>query len=357
MNLAALASLALLFLAPDLQADLTKADRQFGREKWAEAAAGYAKVTAADPAQGGAWYKLGYSWHHLGEYEKACLASERASAFPEYRPAALYNLACAQTLLGRIDEGGKTLDAALAAGFFDYDTMAVDTDIAGLRDAGKVSFAPKRQYTDFKARNGVECGYEVLLPQGHDAAAACRAVVCFPPGIGRERCADWFTHEVLGTEARKAGWIIVVLVAPERGWQNHPGHHALEGLLKQVRKDHAIDGKFHALGYADGARSAATYSRMSRKYFGSLTTISSRSWARWDKPGKSFRDGMPVHLVVGEEDTPALGQARAVQEDITAKKGRCRLTVIPGNGRLLEALRGAALLEAVPEPVNPRAPK
>ena len=81
--------------------------------------------------------------------------------FPEYRPTALYNLACAHSLLDHAEEGATALEAALDAGFLDYDTMAVDADIALLRDAGKVSFAPRRDYVDFKFRNGVECGYEV----------------------------------------------------------------------------------------------------------------------------------------------------------------------------------------------------
>ena len=227
--------------------------------------------------------------------------------------------------------------------------MAKDADIKLLRDAGKIRFAPEREYTDFEFRNGIACAYEVILPEGYDAGAAYPTVVCFAPGRGRARSADWFTHRALGADARKAGWIVVVLVAPEGGWHSHPAHHALEGLLKRLRKEHKVAGKFHALGFAEGARAAATYARMSRRFFESLTTISSRGWARWDDPGKSFRDGMPVHLIVGADDVTALRQARAVDEEITAEKGSCRLTVVPKEGRLLPSLRGAALMDAVAE--------
>ena len=100
-------------------------------------------------------------------------------------------------------------------------------------------------------------------------------------------------------------------------------------------------------GFADGARSAATYARMSRKFFEGLTTVSSRAWAQWDDPGRSFRDGMPVHLISGGEDAPALAQARAVEKDVEAEQGNCRLTILPDENRRVPSLRGAAFFAAL----------
>ena len=349
MHFAALTALTLLLLCPprDIRGDLAKADRLFERQRWEAAADLYEEVTAADPSQGEAWFHLGFARHQQGEYEAACVAHERAAADPRFRPTALYNLACARTLLGQIKEGAEALETALEAGFLDFDTMATDTDIAPLRDAGHLTLAPERTYTPYKHSNRVTCGYEVILPEGADPTQKRPALVCFAPGSGRERSADWFTANVLADGASKAGWTVIVLVAPAKGWQNHPAHHALEGLLKKVRKEHAIEGKFHSLGYADGARSAATYARMSRKYFATLTTVSSRAWMNWGDPGKSFRDGMPVHVIAGETDVTAVAEARFVEKDFEKHDGNCLVTIVSENGRLVTGLRGAELFEAI----------
>lgn len=346
LTLAAVLSLPLLLTAPDIQSDLRKADRHYDRGNWAAAAEAYAKVTEADPAQGKAWYQLGAAFHQLGSYEKASAANERAAAFPDLRHSALYNLACAQTLAGHIEKAAKSLEAALAAGFVDFDNMAVDTDITPHREAGRVPFAPERTYTEYVFRNGIKCAYDLQLPPSTEPDSPRQALVCFAPGGGGPKSADWFTAEFFGDSFEASNWIVIVLVAPEKGWMTHPAHHALEGLLKKLRKEHVIEGKFHALGYAEGARPAATYARMSRKYFATLTTIASRGWASWDDVGKSFRDGMPVHLIAGEGDRPALNQAKAVEEDITKHKGKCRLTIVPDDARLMPSLRRTALLAA-----------
>ncbi len=347
MTLSTLLAFTLALLPLDVEGDLKAAQRHLDHGKWEKAAVILERVTEEAPGAGEAWFGLAYCRHQQGQYEAACKAGARAASFPEFEAASHYNLACGYSLLGRLPEATESLNAALDAGYFDYDNMAVDPDIAPLREAKALTFAPRRRYTDFEFRNGVECAYDVILPKDHDASQPCEAIVFFPPGQGQRRSADWFTAEVLGEEAREAGKILVALSAPDRGWQNHPAHHALEGLLKKVRKDHKIDGKFHAVGFAEGARSAGTYSRMSAKYFQSLTTISSRAWASWDDPGKSFRGGMPVHLIVGEQDAVALEQAQATDESIRAKKGNSRLTIVPESDRRVLGLRGAALMKAL----------
>lgn len=347
MILSTFMALSLALLPIDVEGDLKAAQRHLDHGKWEKAAVILERITEKEPGEGLAWFGLAYCRHQQKQYGAACEAGARAAEFPEFEAGSLYNMACSYSLLGRIPDATQALNSALDAGYFDYDNMAVDTDIAALREAKALTFPSQRHYTEFEFRNGVECAFEVILPHDHNAAEPCEAIVCFPPGQGRKRSADWFTAEVLGEEARAAGKIIVVLAAPERGWQNHPAHHALEGLLKQIRKEHKIDGKFHAVGFAEGARSAGTYSRMSAKYFQSLTTLSSRAWASWDNPGKSFRGGMPVHLIVGDQDAVALEQARVTDEAIRAKKGNCRLTIVPESNRCLLSLRGAALMEVL----------
>ena len=72
-----------------------------------------------DPVNGWAWYQLAYANHSLGEYGGAIAANQRAAEFPGYRPKALYNLACAQSLAGEVEAAAGSLSEARAAGFLD----------------------------------------------------------------------------------------------------------------------------------------------------------------------------------------------------------------------------------------------
>jgi len=121
----------------------------------------------------------------------------------------------------------------------------------------------------------------------------------------------------------------VHVVAPERGWYTHPSHHALEDLLKKLQKEHAIaGGKFHVFGFAGGAGPATTYSRMSAKYFASLSIASGTAWTSYDDG--DYRDWK-----------------RHAARRFEAEGVPNTLTVLPEAGRLLGGLHGPELLQAV----------
>ena len=117
--------------SPELIAD---ADKAFTAGDWPTAATAYQAAVQADETNGQAWFRLGYALHASGEYEKALEAHRRAAAFPNIRPIALYNLACAQSLTGAHDDAITTLRAALDAGFTAKQPLANDTDFAAIRD-------------------------------------------------------------------------------------------------------------------------------------------------------------------------------------------------------------------------------
>ncbi|MEM1447576.1 MAG: tetratricopeptide repeat protein [Planctomycetota bacterium] len=93
MHIAALAALTLLLLAQrGAASDLDRAERLFASERWDAAAHAYERVTASDPSQARAWFKLGYAYLRLGAYGSARTAYERAAEFEDVRDAALHNL-------------------------------------------------------------------------------------------------------------------------------------------------------------------------------------------------------------------------------------------------------------------------
>jgi tetratricopeptide (TPR) repeat protein len=99
---------------------------------WAEAAALWARVTAANPVNGDYWARLAEARFGNEEYEAARQAYEKVrelgvrSVFrqqyrddaPQLMPGEIgYHIACCQAALGRRDEAIDALAAALAAGF------------------------------------------------------------------------------------------------------------------------------------------------------------------------------------------------------------------------------------------------
>jgi tetratricopeptide (TPR) repeat protein len=111
---------------------MAEARRLFEAERYAEAVPLLQAITEREPQNGEAWFRLGYSLHVLGRIEEALPAHTRAAGFPDYRPTALYNVGCANALLGHADAAFTALDGAIDAGFDDRDVMAQDSDLASL---------------------------------------------------------------------------------------------------------------------------------------------------------------------------------------------------------------------------------
>lgn len=120
------------------------------------AAAGFRKLTEADPKDGDAWLMLGYSLHAAGKLDDALPIHRKAAEFPGAAATASYNVACVHALQGRADEALTWLDKAIGLGFDDVDQLARDTDLESLRKdprfaklrealAAKLAAAPRVQ--------------------------------------------------------------------------------------------------------------------------------------------------------------------------------------------------------------------
>lgn len=320
------------------------ADALIGRGQWERAEAAYEELTKADPDNAYAWHQLAYARHGQGDFAGAAEAGRRAAEFPELRAGALYNLACSLSLGGRGDEAIAALEAALAAGFQDYDLLAGDEDLAAIRPRLELALPPEHEYEELRGRNGVRIPYRVVLPSDYEPTRSYRALLVFSPGNGGRRCTDWAIAKLFGEAAAASDWILVFPVAPERGWINHPSHHALEDLLKKVQKDYSIRGEqLHVLGFGEGARPATTYSRMSRRYLDALVVLSSTAFGRWDDDDLRRFGDTRVHMFVGRDDAYRLGIARKAAG--LFEKGGVSFTLdqVEG-GPMLEVLRGKALL-------------
>lgn len=110
-----------------------EADRIGRNGDWPAAAERYRALTESDPADGYAWYRLGYALHAAGKYEEAIPAHEKAAGFERYRTRGLYNLACALALTGDKAAAIEALERAAEAGFTNVTALRGDQDLASLQ--------------------------------------------------------------------------------------------------------------------------------------------------------------------------------------------------------------------------------
>lgn len=135
--LALLAALSFLPGQDDAKTDIAKirkeADAAVRAGNFDAAAAGFRKLTEANPKDGDAWHMLGYSLHAAGKLDEALPIHLKAAEFPGGAAAATYNVACVHALKGRVDEAFTWLDKAAERGFSDVDLLGKDTDLDALR--------------------------------------------------------------------------------------------------------------------------------------------------------------------------------------------------------------------------------
>lgn len=151
-----------LLTAQDTHAQPTaeEAAAYFQNQDWENAAKAYQMITEREPANGGAWLRLGLSYHSLEQYEKAIAAYKEADKNKFALQLARFNLACANALLDRKEEAFNWLNKALLVGFGNVGMLKTDEDLASLRDDERFQVALVQ--TD---KNNRPCEYD---PRYHE---------------------------------------------------------------------------------------------------------------------------------------------------------------------------------------------
>ncbi len=99
----------------------------------------YECITRTNPERGDAWFKLGYTLHEMGDFERAVVADLKAATFPKSRATALYNAGCAYALKGDPTMALAALEVASESGLNNKSWMLKDPDLKTLH--GDTRFA------------------------------------------------------------------------------------------------------------------------------------------------------------------------------------------------------------------------
>lgn len=97
---------------------------EYSPAAWSPAVDFYRGFTAENPSLGVGWFNLGYALHYSRRHEEAASAFQKARELG-YRPAtSTYNVACAYSMMDRVEPALDALEEAIELGFdsgFDHD--------------------------------------------------------------------------------------------------------------------------------------------------------------------------------------------------------------------------------------------
>ncbi len=108
--------------------DSAAANEAYTKNDWKQSVVLYGRVTAADPKDGRAWYRLGVALHKLGESERAIGALQTAAQNGAPIFLAEYQLALVFASLQKVDQVFEHLEKAISNGFAQPELLQSDTE-------------------------------------------------------------------------------------------------------------------------------------------------------------------------------------------------------------------------------------
>ena len=93
----------------------------------------YAQLIRKLPEYVDALVLLGDAYTRLGMYEKGLKVDLKLSRLCPKDSIVWYNLACSYSLLERVDEAFLAISKAIESGYYDFDYMDNDPDLANLK--------------------------------------------------------------------------------------------------------------------------------------------------------------------------------------------------------------------------------
>ena len=113
--------------------DAAPANAAYVAKDWAKAADLYGHITASEPKNGRAWYRLGVSLHGKGDHEQAITALEKSIENGAPNFLAEYQIALCYASLKLNDKTQEYLERTLRDGFGQPELMMSDAELNAMR--------------------------------------------------------------------------------------------------------------------------------------------------------------------------------------------------------------------------------
>ncbi len=212
--------------------------------------------------------------------------------------------------------------------------------------------------------------YATVLPRDFDASAqsgrACSVLIMLPPGA-QDRAMSNAALEYVRAEAQRAGWVVIVPMAPVASAAtdspNGPSKDqakkqssesaslldcspaALERLCEHVaRRVRVRGGVFHLAGVSNGGRSAFRWATLLPTRFASLTVLPGYA----EDPDLTRLEALkniPVRLFVGQQDQGWVSRAEKTRDALQKAGVNVHMQVLANEEHVLKGVSGKVILD------------
>ena len=206
-------------------------------------------------------------------------------------------------------------------------------------------------YNDLEMNDGTTVRYALVLPDGFDAAQTYPVFLALPPGPQKEGSVDWGLESFGGEAAARRGWIVVSPIAPAGRLYFRGSERYIPQLLDHIESQYRVEGgKFHVGGCSNGGRSAFRVALDYPERFHSVVTFPGYPPQMDDFDHLGRLQGMHVHMFVGEDENRVwIDGAQRAHETLNDLDISTHLTIVPGEGHVMESLKGDPVIVLLDE--------
>ena len=183
---------------------------------------------------------------------------------------------------------------------------------------------------------GLELTYEVVLPNGYDAAKAHPLVLVFTGGGQGLQGAKGTPQTDWQQEAERRGYIVISPAAPNGQLFFERGDRVFPEFLDFIQATYKVSGKMHIAGHSNGGLSAFHVAAKYPQSFSTLTGYPGLLDGE-DVAKESAIKGMCIFMHAGEKDDGWKGAMAEQAAALKAKGFKVQFTVEPNQVHRIKA--------------------
>ncbi len=192
--------------------------------------------------------------------------------------------------------------------------------------------------------DGTTLAYTLVLPPEYDPARSYPVLLALPPGGQDQVVVDSVIDRVWRAEAERRGWVVASPVAPGALFFDDSSARYLPELVAQlVAQFRPASGKVHLAGVSNGGLSAFRAALDHPELYLDLAAFP--GYPPSPDADISRLKGIPVAIWVGADDAGWLESGQTAVADLNAAGGSAEITVVAGEGHILETVGGKEYLD------------
>jgi poly(3-hydroxybutyrate) depolymerase len=208
------------------------------------------------------------------------------------------------------------------------------------------NIASAAEFKSLDLGGGRELVYAVVVPADYDRARDYPAILAMPPGPQTPQMVEAGLGLYWEAMARERGFLVFSPVAPGGTTFYRGSEKLIPKFLSHIKKTYRIrGGKFYLTGISNGGISAFRLAVNQPDAFHSLTVVPGYPISKADFQGLEKLKSLSVSMYVGEQDTRWHAPMNKALQRLQSLGIAASLKVIPGEGHVIQSLRGPEAAE------------